>query len=366
MAVLAPTTLDELTEAVRGTAKLEIRGGGTKADMGAPRETDILDMTGFTGVVDYDPAELVLTVRAGTPLAEVQALLAENRQMLAFEPHGEEGATIGGVVTAGISGSRRVSAGGARDHLLGFTAVSGRGEIFTAGGKVVKNVTGFDLPKVMAGSWGRLAAMTELSLKVLPAPEHVATLAIRGQSVGEAARAMAQALGSPIGPAAVAFLPGAEALTLFRLEGFAPSVAARAARLVEAEPMIEADAAWTALRTLSGLPANAPLWRISLSGRQLPKLAEALDGLGAIWLADWGGALVRAAFDGDPVLLRDAVAGAGGHATLVRASPELRRTTPTFHPQPAANEALEARVRRAFDPQGRFETGRFGGHGDAH
>jgi glycolate oxidase FAD binding subunit len=365
MAILAPATVDELAEAVRGAAKLEIKGGGTRADVGAPREVDILDISGFTGVVDYDPAELVLTVRAGTPLAEVQALLRENRQMLAFEPYGE-GATIGGIVAAGISGSRRVSAGGARDHLLGFTAVSGRGEIFVGGGKVVKNVTGFDLPKVMAGSWGLLAAMTELSLKVLPAPEHVATLAIRGQSVAEAARAMAQALGSPVGPAAVAYLPGAEALTLFRLEGFAPSVAARAARLAEAEPLTGADAAWTRLQTLSTLPADVPLWRISLAGRQLPKLAEALGGLDAQWLADWGGALVWATFEGDPGLLRDTVAGAGGHATLVRASPELRRATPAFHPQPPANEKLEARVRRAFDPRGVFETGRFGVSGDAH
>lgn len=366
MAILSPATVDELAEAVRGAAKLEIRGGGTKTDMGAPREADILEMKGFTGIVDYDPAELVLTVRAGTPLAEVQALLRENRQMLAFEPHGDDGATIGGIVAAGVAGSRRVSAGGARDHLLGFTAVSGRGEIFTAGGKVVKNVTGFDLPKVLAGSWGRLAAMTELSLKVLPAPEHVETLAIRGQDAAQAARAMGQALGSPAGPAAVAYLPGAEPLTLFRLEGFAPSVNARAARLPEAEPMTDADAVWTTLQTLSALPSDAPLWRISLSGRQLPKLAEALDGLGAQWLADWGGALVWATFEGDPAMLRDAAAATGGHASLVRASPEMRRTTPAFHPQPAANEALEARVRRAFDPHGKFETGRFGEHGDAH
>ena len=117
---------------------------------------------------------------------------------------------------------------------------------------------------------------------------------------------------------------------------------------------------------MSPLPAHAPLWRISLAGRQLPTLAEALEGLGAQWLADWGGALAWATFEGDPALLRDAVARAGGHATLVRGSPDLRRTTPTFHPQPAANEALEARVRRAFDPQGRFETDRFRGHGDAH
>ena len=177
--MLEPRDAAELAEIVADAAargrKLELRGGGTKADFGAPREAVVVSLAGLTGVVDYDPAELVLTVRAGTPLAEVQALVAAEGQMLAFEPWGEPGATIGGTIAAGVAGSRRVTAGSARDHLLGLMAVSGRGEVFVAGAKVVKNVTGYDLPKLMAGSWGRIGAMAELTVKVLPVPREVVT-----------------------------------------------------------------------------------------------------------------------------------------------------------------------------------------------
>ena len=236
--------------------------------------------------------------------------------------------------------------------MLGFTAVTGRGEIVKAGGKVVKNVTGFDLPKLMAGSWGRLAAMTELSLKVLPAPEYVATRAIRGLDVQAASLAMARALGSTVAPAAAAYLDGA---TLFRIEGFRPSVEARFAQL---ERMFEGVApednrAWARLHDL---PGDDPLWRISIPAGQLPALAEMLEGP---WRADWGGALVWASQTDDP---RPAAVALGGHAMLWRAAPEVRRAVPAFHPQPAANAALEARVRAAFDPRGIFATGRFDAH----
>ena len=379
MDMLVPTTVEELAEAVREAAargaKLELRGGGTKANIGAPRDATILSMRGFSGIVDYDPAELVLTVRAGTPLAEVRALLVEHRQMLAFEPFdhgpifgaGEGAATIGGVVAAGVSGSRRISAGAARDHLLGFTAVSGRGETFRAGGKVVKNVTGFDLSKLMAGSWGRLAALTELSLKVLPAPAASVTHVVRRLDPVEATRAMAQLLGSAVGPAALAYLPGNETRLLVRLEGFAPSVAARGTlleRLFEGVETAPPDI-WAALRALSPLPGDAPLWRIVLPARQLPTLAARLDQEDVPWLADWGGGLVWAACS-DAGMLRQAAAEAGGHAMLVRGDPALRRAVPTFHPLPSANAGLEAQVAQAFDPRGLFDTGRFGGNGDAH
>jgi len=378
MDVLAPGTVAALADVVRDArarhAKLEIRGGGSKAGTGAPRESTILDMRGFCGIVDYDPAELVLTVRAGTPLTQVQALLAANRQMLAFEPydHGpifgtaEGAATIGGVVAAGISGSRRLSAGAARDHLLGFTAVSGRGDIFVAGGKVVKNVTGFDLSKLMAGSWGRLAALTEISLKVLPAAPESATFLVRGLDATAAARVMARLLGSAVAPAALAYVPGEDARVMIRLEGFGPSVAARRAALASIADAVELSSpdVWDSLRRLEPFAADAPLWRITLPARQLPLLAERLDRLAAPWLADWGGGLVWATCP-DAQALRAAAAEAGGHAILVRGPPALRRSVPAFHPLPPLNAMLEAQVVKAFDPDGVFETGRFGGSGHA-
>jgi len=184
MAVLIPRDAQDLcaivAQAGASAERLELRGGGSRADFGAPRQATVVSLQALSGVVDYDPAELVLTLRPGTPLAEVQALVASEGQMLAFEPHGAASATIGGTVAAGVAGSRRVTAGSARDHLLGFAAVSGRGETYVAGAKVVKNVTGYDLPKLMAGSWGRIGAMTEMTLKVLPSPRIDVTLAAHG------------------------------------------------------------------------------------------------------------------------------------------------------------------------------------------
>jgi glycolate oxidase FAD binding subunit len=270
-------------------------------------------------------------------------------------------------VAAGVSGSRRISAGAVRDHLLGFTAVSGRGEPLVAGGKVVKNVTGFDLPKLMAGSWGRLAALTEVSMKVLPAPAETATRALTGLDPARAARAMSQVLGSGVAPAAVAYLPGDAGRVLVRIEGFAPSVEARCALLEGLFEGVEAASSdsWTALLRLSGLPSGEPLWRILVPARRFPEMADLLDRIGAPWLADWGGALVWAA-GGDAGLIRQAAAEAGGHAMLVRAPPVLRSSVPSFHPLPPANAALEARVVHAFDPLGIFDGGRFAVGGDAH
>jgi glycolate oxidase FAD binding subunit len=339
MATVRPTTLDELQDAIadagRTGARLEIRGGGSKADIGAPREADLLDMTAFAGIIDYDPAELVLTVGAGTPLAQIETLVAGSDQMLAFEPfdHGPlfgrpaGAATIGGIVAAGVSGSRRVARGAARDHLLGFKGVSGRGEAFVGGAKVVKNVTGYDLPKVMTGSWGRLAALTEVTLKVLPRGREQLTLALEGLSPGKAQAAMARAMGSQADVSAAAHLPGPPATTALRLEGFGPSIAARRAML----DVILAEE--------GGL-------------RALPH-----DEAEALW--DWAGGLVWLTLDGNAAAVRAGAQAAGGHAILVRAPETLRRTTPALHPQTPGVTALEARVRRAFDPLGVFETGRF-------
>lgn len=383
MAIIAPTTTAELRDAIADAARtatpLEIRGGGSKADIGAPPDAAILDMRGFAGVIDYDPAELVLTVAAGTPLAEVQALLLGENQMLAFDPwdhgpmFGRAGgqATIGGVVAAGVAGSRRVTAGGARDHLLGFEAVSGRGEHFVAGAKVVKNVTGYDLPKLMAGSWGRIAAMTQLTLKVLPRPRVSVTLAAEGLVANDAHAAMARALGSHLEIAAAAHLPaqvnGGRALTLFRLEGFEPSVDARCAMLptllrgyatlFRIDPG-EGEGLWDAVRQATPL-SDGTLWRAHVPPSRACSLIAALEPLGARWLMDWGGGLVWLAFDGDAQLVRDAAEAAGGQAMLVRAPEPVRANVPAQHPRSPGVMALERRVRRAFDPAGVFETGRF-------
>ena len=366
--MVRPATIEGLAQIIAEAAasgrRLELRGGGSKAEVGAPREAELVDLTGFTGITDYDPAELVLTAGAGTPLAEIEAAVTERGQMLAFEPfdHGPMfgrpagSATIGGVILAGVSGSRRLSRGAARDHLLGFRAVSGRGEAFVGGGKVVKNVTGYDLCKVMAGSWGRLAALTEVTLKVLPRPQAVLSLAAEGLDPRAAAELMSRALGSQADVAASAHGPG---LTVLRLEGFGPSVEARSALLramaTELHPVGEDDAAafWQGLR--HPLPDAPVLWRVSVPPGRAPDVVEKLGG---DWRMDWAGGLIWAAHE-DAAVVRATAESAGGHAMLVRAPEALRSQVPALHPQPPGVAALEQRVRRAFDPMGVFETGRF-------
>jgi glycolate oxidase FAD binding subunit len=371
-----------LVDAARADgARLALCGGGTKAAFGAEPTGRVtaVDMRGLAGIVDYDPAELVLTVRPGTPLAEVETLLAAHGQMLAFEPfdhgpiHGMAAgaATIGGVIAAGIAGSRRLSRGGARDHLLGFSAVSGRGEAFVAGAKVTKNVTGYDLPKIACGSWGRLFALTELHVKTLPRAPMQQTLVIDGLSPAAAVAVMSRASGSQASVAAAAHDPQA-GLTALRLEGFAASVAARRALLNglladTGAPRVLDDAAadvfWQGFGTIAAL-ADAPLlWRVIVPAGQAPGLIVALEHAGeqagARWLMDWAGGLlwVGTRVDGG---IRALVEAAGGHADLVRANADVRAHVPARHPPTAGVAALEARVRRAFDPDGVFETGRFG------
>ena len=375
----AADVMDAVADAVRTGERLEIRGGGSKAQIGAPRDVRMLDMSGLSGVVDYDPAELVLTAKPGTPLSVIKDMLAGEGQMLAFDPfdHGPlfgrppGAATLGGVMAAGVSGSRRVSAGGARDHLLGFHAISGRGEAFVAGAKVVKNVTGYDLPKLAAGSWGRLFAMTEVTVKVLPRGRDTATITAEGLTPRSAQQAMALVMGSAASPQAAAHLPmgldGGPALTVIRLEGFGPSITARLAMIqalwregpVRVLAQEEASRVWSSLRDLAPLADSRPLWRINTPPSAGPALVSVLEPQGANWLFDWAGGLTWLTFDGDPALVRAAAAQASGHAMLVRGDETLRRTTPALHPQTAGVTALEARIRHAFDPSGVFEAGRF-------
>jgi len=314
----------------------------------------------------------VLTLRAATPLAEVESLVAAQGQMLAFEPfdHGPllgkaASATIGGVIGAGVAGSRRVSAGGARDHLLGFRGVSGRGEAFVGGAKVVKNVTGYDLPKLLAGSWGRLAAMTELTLKVLPSPRMTVTLAADGLSPRAAHAAMARALGSAADVSAAAHLQSA--ITLLRVSGFAPSVAARCARLPEILQDIaplraltpdEAAPLWREAAQAEGLD-GAVLWRLHLPPARAPDVIGVLASWGARWAMDWGGGLVWAALADEDADVRGAAAAVGGEAMLVRAPDAMRARLAALHPREGVLAAVEARVAAAFDPADVFDVGRW-------
>jgi glycolate dehydrogenase FAD-binding subunit len=378
----------------------EIVGHGSKRAIGRPAQTDLtLDLSGLSGVTLYEPEELVLSARAGTPLAEIEALVAAKGQQLAFEPMdcaavlgGTAGrGTIGGVLAANLAGPRRIKAGAARDHLLGFSAVSGRGDTFKSGGRVVKNVTGYDLCKLMAGSWGTLAAMTDVTLKVLPAPETEETVLVRGLAPEQAVAAMTTAMGSACDlsgaahlPAAVAArLPGGSAasaggaVTALRLEGFAPSVSHRR-RLVEVmmSPLGEVvtlDAAasralWTAVRDVTPFAAGrhggeGPLWRISTAPSRGAELGALIAGKAeGEMLYDWAGGLIwlaLAARDGAAAsLVRQAVAATGGHATLIRAPAAVRAAAQVFSPQDAAVAALTKRIKASFDPSGVLNPGR--------
>lgn len=375
MQIVTPRTEQDLIaligDARSSGTRLELRGCASKAAFGASTTATVVDLRGFAGVVDYDPAELVLTVRPGTPLAEVQALLAAHGQMLAFDPfdHGSiygaapGAATIGGVFAAGVAGSRRLSRGGARDHLLGFRAVSGRGEAFVAGAKVTKNVTGFDLSKVACGSWGQLFAFTELHVKTLPRAPMGVTVVLDNLPVDLAVLTMSRAAGSKAAISAAAHDPVA-GVTALRIEGFAPSVAVRRALLADMLGPLrgldapEADTFWHGMHSLPGLATAAVLWRVVVPARAAPGLIAALALPADCWLMDWAGGLLWVAHAGDG--LRAAVEAAGGHADLVRADCEMRRACPARHPRGAGLAALETRVRRAFDPDGVFETGRFG------
>src|SRR5712671_5104080 len=390
MTRFVPTSIDELRDAVAGALAaeepLELLGGGTKRGLGRPLQTaHTLDLSRLSGIRDYAPSELVLTAGAATPLAEIELALAEAGQMLAFEPpdwrgflgvpdEESTGPTLGGVLACNLSGPRRIKAGAARDHFLGFQAVSGRAEIFKAGGKVVKNVTGYDLPKLMAGSYGTLAALEEVTVKVLPQPETVATVLFAGLAPGAAGRLMAAALGSPHEVSGAAYLPAGTTMPLtlsirpgtaaLRVEGPAPSVAFRRDALLRehresgAASTLDASgslAFWRAIGEVAPLSAlgERAVWRISVAPARGAAIGEAVArSLDAVWYLDWGGGLLWLAVaereDAGGQVIRAAIRGTirghdghgTGHATLVKASPALRRGAPVFEPQPPPLAAL--------------------------
>ncbi|WP_425066262.1 glycolate oxidase subunit GlcE [Reyranella sp.] len=385
---IKPRSAEELRQAVEWAlgegVTLDVRGEGSKLALGKPLRCDqVLDLSGLSGIVDYAPEELVVTLRAGTPMREVEALLAQRNQMLAFEPPdlgpllgGEPGrGTLVGAVMGNLAGSRRLSAGAARDHLLGFSGVNGRGEAFKSGGRVMKNVTGYDLSKILAGSWGTLAVLDEVSVKVLPAPDQTATLILLGLDDGAAVRAMCAAMGSPHEVSGAAHLPGKTAL---RLEGVAPSVEARLKGLrglmadsgakMEELGTLESRAFWREVRDVVPLNAapDAVVWKISCPPTEGPPILARIEAQrpGAQAFYDWSGGLIWLALppsvDADHAIVRGALGATGGHATLIRAPEAVRAAVPVFQPQSAALVALTARVKESFDPKGLFNPGRMG------
>jgi len=391
---------EALQWALRQGKTLEVVGHGSKRAIGRPLQTDVtLDLSALARVTLYEPEELVLSARAGTPIAEIEALVASHGQQLAFEPMDYAAlfgatpgrGTIAGALAANVSGPRRIKAGAARDHVLGFSAVSGRGETFKSGGRVVKNVTGYDLSKLMAGSWGTLAVLTEVTIKVLPRPPAEATVLLHGLDEAAAGRVMTAAVTSSCDVSGAAHLPAApagrvglggavgsgRAVTALRLEGVPPSVAHRRAALQALlTPFGEVTAVedavsrgfWRAIRDVTPFAAartgaDRPLWRITAAPSKGAALAHAITAAtDAEVIYDWGGGLLwvllASADDAEVAVVRAAVAGLGGHATLVRAPAAVRAVVDVFEPQPAALAALTKRVKESFDPQRILNPGR--------
>lgn len=368
--VVRVSSEEELALLVREAAgPLRVRGGGTRGIAGAG---EILDVSGIAGITLYEPEALTLVAKAGTPLAEVEAALAAGGQRLAFEPADWRGLlgtsgepTIGGMVAANVSGPRRVQAGACRDALLGVRFVDGTGAVVKNGGRVMKNVTGYDLVKLMAGSWGTLGVLTEVSLKVLPAPEAAAALVIAGLDDVQAVAAMTGALASPYDVTGAAHGPAG---TLIRIEGFAGSVAYRAAELagrlgrfgavaVERDPE-KVAALWRDLRDVVAFHGVAgDVWRLSVKTSDAPGLVERAGARQALY--DWGGGLVWLLMP-EGADLRAALGAFGGHATLIRAGAETRARIPTFQPEVPAVAALSRGLRQRFDPRGLFNPGLMG------
>jgi len=373
---MRPQTEAELAAIItEASGPLRITGGGTRglAVAGAPVSTQ-----GLSGIRLYEPGALTMVAGAGTPLAEIEAELAKQGQRLAFEPMDHRGLlgtggepTIGGVVAANISGPRRIQVGACRDFLLGVRFVDGSGQIIKNGGRVMKNVTGYDLVKLMSGSFGTLGVLTELSFKVMPKPQTQADLLIEGLTEETAVAAMSAALGSPFdvsGAAHMALGKDGAPVTMIRVEGFEASVAYRADRLrdllakfgafqIETDPQRTA-ARWTAVRDVEVFHGRqGDVWRISCKPSDGPQLADRLGADGILY--DWGGGLIWALVpDGTDVRAR--LGAFGGHASVIRASAETKARLGVFQPEPAGVAALSAGLKAKFDPRGILNPGLMG------
>ncbi len=361
---MRPETEGQLAEIVAGLSEpVRIVGGGTRGVAGPEAE---LSVAGLSGIELYEPGALTLVARAGTPVAEIEAALAAEGQRLAFEPMdhrgllGTEGEpTIGGVVAANISGPRRVQAGACRDFLLGVRYVDGLGQVIKNGGRVMKNVTGYDLVKLMAGSWGTLGVLSDVSLKVLPLAEAEETLCVAVDGAARAVEAMSGALGSPFDVSGAAYDPVAGRVAL-RVEGFAGSVAYRVEKLrsvvgAHGEVSIAEDSAglWRDVRDVAAFHGEpGDVWRMSVKPSEAPALADRLSANGVLF--DWGGGLIWARVS-EGTDLRARLGDVSGHMTLVRGKGQAK-----FQPEPAPVAAISAQVRQRFDPRGLFNPGLMG------
>jgi glycolate oxidase FAD binding subunit len=340
---------EQIREAAGRKAALRIRGGGTKDFYGNEPRGELLDTRGHAGVVDYEPTELVITARCGTLLSDLEKTLSGQKQFLPFEPPAfGPAATLGGCVAAGLSGPRRASAGALRDFVLGAKILDGRGELLAFGGQVMKNVAGYDISRLLAGSLGTLGLILEVSLKVLPRPPAELTLTLE-MPEDKALEQMNRWAGQPLPLSASSWHDGELAL---RLSGAESGIRAAAGR-IGGEKMApdRAERFWSGIREQTGafFTGAGPLWRLSL-----PSHAPRADLPGA-QLIEWGGALRWFKGSADAARVRAVAAGAGGHATLFRASD---RSVAAFAPLPPVIARLHRELKNAFDPAGIFNPGR--------
>lgn len=383
-----PSSEDEVLQTVQAALSaqipLEIIGHGSKRYFGhLVNAKSVLDLSNLSGITMFEPEELVLTAKAGTPLAEINALLDENNQELQFEPmgtdkiwdaNGDRG-TLGGLINTNLSGPRRIKSGSARDHVLGVRAVSGRGEVFKSGGRVVKNVTGYDLSKGLTGSFGTLAVLTEITMKVLPKAETEMTLLLRNLSNEQAMLAMSQAMGSNAEVSGAAHLPATKSeasKTCLRLEGFAQSVDYRIGNLAKflddfpEQERLEKDASqvlWADIRNCAEFAkAEDCLWRISCTPMQGAQVVDAIEKQVSCEVRfDWQGGLIWLALpEPNEPIIREAVANfGGGHSTLLRRG-LVEPDAPVFQPQPQALQNLSRRIKENFDPKYILNPGKLG------
>ena len=386
-----------LADASRRSSPMTVAGGGTKSGVGRPPVAGAatISMASLKGIPLYEPSELVMSCLAGTPLAEIEALLAQRGQMLAFEPidvgpalgKPARAGSIGAVFATNLSGARRIAAGAARDNLLGLKAVAGSGEAFKSGGRVMKNVTGYDLARAFTGSWGTLAVATEVTFKVLPRPEASASLVIFGLPDEIAVEMMTTALGTPYEVSGTVHLPVemvkrlksanlksiGKAVTAVRLEGFERFLPARIEKLkailaplgdVHVLAHEVSAPLWMELNELSvvaGVPS--PLWRLSVPPLQGPKVVAAIGKhMPVEAFYDWSGGLVwllvPGAADAGASDIRRIIARTQGHATLIRADESVRRAVEVFQPLDAGLDRITRALKATFDPAGILNPGR--------
>lgn len=364
-----PHSESEIADIVRAGRTLAIRGQDTKPGLGRPAIADaVLDLSALTGIVRYEPDELVITARAGTTVAEIEAALAERHQRLGFDPadwsalYGSAGGrgTIGGALGADTSGPARLRYGAARDHLLGFRAVNGDGEAYRAGAHVVKNVTGFDLPKLVCGALGTLGPLTEVTLRLVPRAPGTATLMVRDVAPTEGLALLRRVWASPLEPTGLAYRPDEGGGAILRVDGAAVPLADKIAALRtllrghDVQTLPDGDAVFAAIGSGAAFAAcDAPVWRVFVAPGAAAALVESLSP--SRWLADWAGGVLWIAGHAE---VRAAAHRAGGHARLMRADDETRAALGYLPPEDVARAALTRRVKQAFDPRGLFNPGR--------